>query len=195
MIVFFYPLTIILTVLLLTTSGVSADDAADLKAGMTAYREKEFQTAIHKLLPLAIEGNAEAQYQIGLMYDRGLGFPKDRCISITWADKAARQGHPNAAMQLAFSFTIGSPVRQSDEMAYRWASFANKLGHPKARDLLSFMAGELTTEERAIIDLDMETWDPSKLPAQEYFFIDGSALKPIEFYRDFVKNTGIKPCR
>ena len=41
-------------------------------------------------------GDAESQYQLGLMLRNGNGFPEDYWKGIEWIEKAAEQGHPEA---------------------------------------------------------------------------------------------------
>lgn len=46
-------------------------------------------TAIQKL---AKQGNADAQYKLGVMYSEGKGIPKDDSKAVYWYRKAAKQG-------------------------------------------------------------------------------------------------------
>lgn len=50
----------------------------------------------------AEEGNADAQFALARRFGRGLGAPADRARAAEWLDKAARQGHPAAAMQVGW---------------------------------------------------------------------------------------------
>ena len=45
----------------------------DFQAGMEAYKAGDYATALKKWNPLAEQGNAEAQYGLGYMYNNGLG--------------------------------------------------------------------------------------------------------------------------
>ena len=60
---------------LLGSVGVSA--SADFQKGLTAARSSDFATALHEWTPLAIQGNAIAQYNLGLLYGNGWGVPQD----------------------------------------------------------------------------------------------------------------------
>lgn len=185
----------VFTVLLVGVPAAFADDAADIRAGNAALEAKDYQTAIHKFLPLAIEGNAKAQYRIARMYFHGQGVRKDYCTSTIWAEKAARRNDAHAASAMSFAYDGGMGVRQNREMAYRWMVYADKLGLPKAYGNLDFMARGLTDSERAAIDLDMKTWDPSKLPVPEFFIIDEHVLKPPSFYVAISIRKGVLGCR
>lgn len=185
-------------VLVLAVQGSTpswADEAAELKAGLTALGSKDYATAIRTLLPLAIEGNAEAQYQVGLIYHDGQGVPKDPCVSVVWMEKAARQSHPRAALMMGFTFFFGSGVRENLELAYRWASLAHKVGHPEAESQMFVFGHDLTPEQKSAIDRDMGAWDPSKLPPTDYFFFGANAIQPKKHYKETVERTQVHACR
>ena len=61
------PLTFLLalTFLFLFSSVVFGDDYQD---GVDAYKRKDYKTAYKLWLPLAEQGNAKAQYNLGVMY-------------------------------------------------------------------------------------------------------------------------------
>jgi len=64
--------TICLTfALLLGSAGVS--ESADFQKGLTAYQSGDFATALREWKPLAQQGDAGAQYYLGLMYAQGKG--------------------------------------------------------------------------------------------------------------------------
>ena len=193
----FRNLSAALLLTLLLSPAAMADDAQDqqVESGLAALKSKDFPEAIRILLPLAVEGNAEAQFQIGLMYYKGDGLPKDRCVAIVWLEKAARQAHARAALMTGFTFYFGGGVKKSHELAYRWASFAHKLGHSQAKNQMFVFGHDLPQDKKDAIDRDMETWNPAQLPQTEYFFIDGSTLQPLDYYRKFVKRTSMFPCR
>ena len=51
--------------------GVSA--SADFQKGLTAYDRGDYATALREWKPLAEQGNASAQFNLGVMYDKGRG--------------------------------------------------------------------------------------------------------------------------
>jgi|SRR3989339_239338 len=172
---------------------VHADDAADLRVGVAAYSDKDYQTAIKYLLPLAIEGNAEAQYQIAQMHIKGHGVPANYCFSISWADKAARQNHSGAAILMSFAYFGGWLVKKDIDMAYRWAAHAFKLGHPNGSDHLEVLALAITPERRSVLDEEMKTWDATKQPTVEIFPFEEPELpvsEPYDMIRDSLRLRG-----
>ena len=69
------PLTFLLslTFLFLFSSGVFGDDFQD---GVDAYKRQDYKTAYKLFLPLAEQGNASAQFNLGVMYGKGQGVPE-----------------------------------------------------------------------------------------------------------------------
>ena len=59
-----------LTFLFLFSGSVYGDDFQD---GMDAYKRKDYKEAFRLWKPLAEQGVAEAQYNVGLLYRRGQG--------------------------------------------------------------------------------------------------------------------------
>jgi len=64
-----------LTLSLLLASGVAS--AADFNKGMEAAQSGDFKTALAEWTPLAEQGNASAQFNLGLMYSNGWGVPEN----------------------------------------------------------------------------------------------------------------------
>ena len=66
-----------LLALVLAASLASAAVAGPFEDGYAAYDKGDYATAMRLWRPLADQGNAEAQYSLGLMYDNGQGVPQD----------------------------------------------------------------------------------------------------------------------
>ena len=83
-------------------------------------------------------GDADAQVQLGRMYDYGWGVPQDFVEAAAWYRKAAEQGDASAQFQLGRSY--GSPARPSatvEEVA--WYRKAAEQGHASAQDRIGGM--------------------------------------------------------
>ena len=80
---------------------VAAPPPGDFDAGYQAYQKGDFQAALAIWRPLAESGHAVAQYNLGLMHAEGRGLAQNRELAIGWLDKAAAQGVPEAAFNLA----------------------------------------------------------------------------------------------
>lgn len=86
------------------TSAGSFDD------GQSAYDRGDFSEALRIWRPLAEGGYAEAQLELGTMYSRGEGVPKDSEQAEAWRRRAAEQGDAWAQYLLGLSL-IGDPTR------------------------------------------------------------------------------------
>ena len=60
---------------------------------MSAYGNGDYATALRLYRPLADKGNAEAQYNLGFMYDKGQGVPQEYAVAVKWYRLAADQGN------------------------------------------------------------------------------------------------------
>ena len=64
---------LVLPVLLLSLLVGDPASSADFQKGLTAYKNGDYETASREWNPLAKQGNAEAQYNLGIMYLMGEG--------------------------------------------------------------------------------------------------------------------------
>ncbi|MEE9547346.1 MAG: hypothetical protein V3V65_07600, partial [Hyphomicrobium sp.] len=69
---------------------------ADFDAGWKAYQRGDFAVAMAEWRPLAEQGHALAQYNMGVIYDEGRGVESSRAKAIEWWTKAADQGMATA---------------------------------------------------------------------------------------------------
>jgi hypothetical protein len=69
---------------------------ADVKAGVDAWAQGDFASAVAEWLPLAERGNADAQFNLGQAYKLGRGVPMNLVTALEWYRKAAAQGHIRA---------------------------------------------------------------------------------------------------
>ncbi|HHF3780583.1 TPA: tetratricopeptide repeat protein, partial [Haemophilus influenzae] len=82
--------------------------------GLTAYEQSDYQTAFKLWLPLAEQGNASVQFNLGLMYSKGQGVKQDDFEAVKWYRKAAEQGHAKAQYNLGNMYANGRGVKQDD---------------------------------------------------------------------------------
>ena len=68
----------------------------------------------------AEQGNPNAQYRLGKMYERADRMPKDIAKAIEWYQKAAEQNHPKAIMALAELYYYGVDVKQNAHLAFKY---------------------------------------------------------------------------
>ena len=148
------------------------DNPSKLKAGRDSFREnkldvdlfdtainslgrKEFTTALQLFTDLANRGMAEAQINLGMMFERGQGVLQNFDEAIKWYQLAASQGLTKAqeklnllvskaaAAQVNFglgvAFENGQGVPQDIMEAIRWYQLAADQGLIKAQEKLNLL--------------------------------------------------------
>ena len=94
------------------------------------------QTADEELRDLRVkaeQGDAAAQFILGLTYQVGLGVPQDDVEAVRWFRLAAEQGHAAAQFKLGLMYGEGLGVSQDDVAAVRWFRLAAEQGHARAQ--------------------------------------------------------------
>ena len=102
-------LILIILSLILVVPTVYADDYQD---GVGAFDKKDFEAALKaygfseltKLKPLAEKGHANAQYLLGLSYDKGQGVLQDYKEAVKWLLKSAEQKNLKAQRLIRASY-------------------------------------------------------------------------------------------
>jgi len=78
----------------------SSDVFAGYQDGLYAYYDGNYELALKELTPYAEQGDADAQFRLGVMYIGGLGTRINDAKGISWYKKAAKQGHKPAIEDL-----------------------------------------------------------------------------------------------
>ena len=84
--------------------------AADFDAGVAAYDQDDYATALQEFRPLAAQGDARAQFNLGLMYANGEGVAEDDSQATEWYRQAAAQGDTQAQFNLGWMYATGEGV-------------------------------------------------------------------------------------
>jgi len=91
-----------LALLIVLSSLIAATAArADFADAIFAYDQGDYATTYAESRPLAEAGVAEAQYMLGLLYDRGEGIGRDPVRAYLWYRLAAKAGDAFAAKAAA----------------------------------------------------------------------------------------------
>ena len=88
---------LILPVLLLTLLVGTPAFSADYQKGAVAYKSGDYATALREWTPLAKQGDASAQTNLGKMYGNGTGVPQDYVRAHMWFNIAASSGDSEKA--------------------------------------------------------------------------------------------------
>lgn len=74
---------------------------SELAQGERYFKGGLYKHAMKQLLPLAVDGNANAQYAVGYMYYYGYGVTQDTDTGYFWINRAAQQHYEPALKALA----------------------------------------------------------------------------------------------
>lgn len=113
--------------------------AGQFEQGVTAARKGDYATALKLWRPLANHGNVRAQFNLGLMYHRGMGVPKNDRETAKWWRKAAKRGYATAQTNLGNMYQFGLGVPKNYKEAAKWYRYAARKGDVKAQYNLGFM--------------------------------------------------------
>ena len=111
-----------LTLLLLLGNGVSV--AADFSKGLQAAQSGDFKASLFEWTPLAEQGNAMAQFNLGHMYANGYGVRENDKTAVKWFTKAAEQGLAEGQFNLGAMYDFGDGVPENDKTAVTWYTLA-----------------------------------------------------------------------
>lgn len=82
---------------------------------------------------LAEQGDAKAQFQLGMAYRSGDAARRDYALSYQWLEKAAKQGYAEAEYVLGYMHLAGDGVLQSFPAAFQWFERAAQKNHADAQ--------------------------------------------------------------
>lgn len=105
--------------------GFAASAAAGpLEDADAALKRRDYATAVRLNRPLAEQGNANAQYNLGTFYDNGLGVPQDKVRAYMWFSLSAAQGREGAAAlrDLIARRMTSAQIAEAQKLAREWKS-------------------------------------------------------------------------
>ena len=97
---------------------------ADFQKGFAAYMDCDFAAALREFRPLATQGNKDAQFNLGVMYEGGEGVAQDDVQAAVWYRKSAEQRHSLAQHSLGISYREGLGVPKDYVQAHMWFNLA-----------------------------------------------------------------------
>ena len=115
-----------LLILLFFITGFSSSQTwgADFAKGFDAFKSGDYATALKEWTPLAEQGVANAQYNLGLMYSNGKGVIQDYKTAVKWYTRSAEQGYARAQFNLGLMYNTGKGVIQDYKTAVNWYTLA-----------------------------------------------------------------------
>src|SRR5579883_3511133 len=94
--------------------------AEPLQEGAAAFARGDYATALRLLRPLAEQGDAYAQAELGFMYAKGRGVAQDYGQAAQWFRKAADKGDAFAQANLGLLYATGQGVARDYAAAASW---------------------------------------------------------------------------
>ncbi len=130
---------------LLAASMLAAPAYADVKDGVDAWQAGNYAAAVAEWRPLALAGDADAQFNLGQAYKLGRGVPADLVQAEAWYRRAAKQGHLQAEDNLGL--VLFTANRRQEAMPFILNSAAR--GEPRAQYVLgtAHFNGDLAAED------------------------------------------------
>jgi uncharacterized protein len=135
-----------LTAALVLVALAGAAVAGPFEDGGAAFARGDYATAMRLWRPLAEQGDALAQSNLGQMYSRGQGVPQDYAAAASWYRKAADQGDAFAQYNLGIMYANGRGAPQNYALAVEWYRKAADQGLADAQ----FNLGDLYYSGRGV---------------------------------------------
>jgi TPR repeat protein len=122
-----------------------------------------------KKIRLAAEGNtineqgdAKAQYTLGVMYENGQSVVKNERTAVEWYTKAAEQGFAQAQYNLGVSYAKGLGVIKNMKTAYFWWLLASASGDEYAKNNIRVIENKINSEEKQVAQDAAANWRPKQ---------------------------------
>ena len=127
------------------TSSLQQFPTAVTREGYEALQRKDYDTAVHKLLPAADSGDPFAQQAMGALYFEGHGVQLDTKRAIHYLQLAAQAGLSDSQFVLGGIYFLGNIVPANQTLGLQWMQKAADQGHQGAKSTLSEIASNSGT--------------------------------------------------
>ncbi len=141
---------------------VAASACTNFKAEEEAIDRGDYATALKEWRPLAEQGEARAQTNLGVMYRLGEGVPQDDTEAVRWYRRAAEQGHTKAQFKLGAMYFMGRGVPQDDVQAHMWLNLSAAPGNELARKIRDNLAEKMPPAQLAEAQRLAREWTPKR---------------------------------
>ncbi|KAF9931309.1 hypothetical protein FBU30_010448 [Linnemannia zychae] len=101
----------------------------DMYHGGLGGVKRDYRAALGWYLEAANQGDAEGQFNVGVLYGLGRGVTQDYSLAAAWFHKAADQGHALAQFNIGLLYDAGHGVKQDYLIAMDWYQKAADQGH------------------------------------------------------------------
>jgi TPR repeat protein len=131
---------------------------ASLDAAMKAWAAGDYNAAAKILKPKADEGDAEAQFNLGLYYFQGLSGSRNYNEAARLFSAAAEQGHVMAANNLGAMYLEGRGIPASPTDAWFWFATVAQRGDAAGGVLRDLAASKMSPVQVEIARKRFEAW-------------------------------------
>ena len=141
------------------SSTVSGQSSSDRHSNdRSSLDQHEQAKSVSDLRKLADEGDADAQWQMGVRYHDGAGVPQDDAQAVQWFQRAAEQGNVAAQGALGAYYWRGRGVFQDLSKAYFWSTIAMAQGDEISKSRLEGLASQMTRTQVSDARQRAEAW-------------------------------------
>jgi len=109
-----------------------------------AYLRGDYAKTAKELEGLAKLGEPRAQYDLAVLYDKGLGVPQSDTEALRWYTRAAEQGDARAQYNLGLMYMNGQGVEPNLVLAYYWVSLSVAQGNANAPPAQDYLTEKMT---------------------------------------------------
>ena len=113
--------------------------AQEIDKGYEAYNDGDYATALNEWKPIAEQGYAFAQYNLGIMHEYGNGVAKNYAEAVKWYRLAAEQGYAIGQYSLGLMYSNGYGVLKDKAEAVKWWRLSAEQGYAYAQGMLGIM--------------------------------------------------------
>ena len=150
-------LSLLLAVSLLRLAPVWAAEG-DWDRAKAAHERGDYAAEIAIIRPLAEQGFAFAQFNMGVLYDEGHGVALDDLQAMEWYRKAAEQGLPQAQINLGIMYEQGEGGPADYAQAYFWYVMADSQGDSQAPQALREISEKMTPAQIEEAQRKVKEW-------------------------------------
>jgi TPR repeat protein len=110
---------------------------------------KNIPKAVEWFQKAAMQGNINAQRDLGMLFKLGVGVEEDAKSAFMWLQRAAVQGNDVAQYNLGLMYADGAGVKLDLSRASAWLTLAAAQGNEKAKMRYMAIDAKLTSAQRA----------------------------------------------
>ena len=199
---------------LYSIAALGGHEAAQQKLDVLNVQNTDKSVVIDWYLPAAQEGDTEAQYNLGFMYETGWGVPENTTEAIRWYREASEMQHDVAQLRLAMMTIVGvgvkSSMRDGLELLHQSAENGNRIaeilvqdmfdvgdvGKSSAKQIVSgirriFDDGEEATIKTLRRSLEALRRGPTDSPSLSDLDVEDEIEKPIDVVKAVTQSTPI----